>query len=414
MGAAFFISLLIARLAGTALFGIISLMIVNAALFQIITGLGTDSAIVWHGITAMPGNSDKIFSFTVYSSLLQLFLFGVVAVVYFTSAGKTILSGGQDTKTFSIEAMYFTGLILTEKYSSLYYSQHQAGFCNKLLATSVCVLLAAIISLMIFFPGPVTDEPSATMAIITIIPAIVLIVFYHIRHKPAIRKPEKRLILSFAGFSLIVFITNLLQFIAYRVDFWIINYYHGKADVGIYAQAAKFSQMLWIVPTILAGLIIPALKKDDKSFGIVELLSVCRVLFFSHIVFAVILAGGSYILYNYFLPGDFSSGFTALLLMSPGYLLFIITTVLAAFFSANRLLAINLQGSVICLAVIFIADLFLIPRFSYSGAAIANTIAYTVTTFFFIYIARRHTGVTVRDYFIIKKSDLNVLRERNV
>jgi hypothetical protein len=152
MGAAFLISLLIARLTGTAVFGIISLMIVNAAFFQIITGLGTDSSIVWHGITEKPGDDNKIFSFTLYSSLLQLVLFGTVAVIYFIYTGKTILSGGQGTRIFCIESVYFTGLVLTEKYSALYYSQQQARFCNKLLAASVAVLLAAVISVMFFFP----------------------------------------------------------------------------------------------------------------------------------------------------------------------------------------------------------------------------------------------------------------------
>lgn len=414
VGAAFLIGLLIARLTGTAVFGIISLMIVNAAFFQIITGLGTDSSIVWHGITAKPGDSDKIFSFTAYSFLLQLVLFGTVAVIYFFYTGKTILSGGQGTRIFCIESVYFTGLVLTEKYSALYYSQQQAGFCNKLLAASVAVLLAAVISVMFFFPDAITDHPMETMAIVTIIPAIVLIVVYHITHKPGLKKPGKSSVISFAGFSLIVFITNLIQFLAYRIDFWVIDYYHGKAEVGIYAQAAKFSQMLWILPAISAGLIIPTLKKSDKAMSVAELLSVCRLLLFSHIIFAAILVGGSYILYQYFLPVDFVNGFSALLLMLPGYLLFVITTVLAAYYSANRLLKVNLQGSVICLAIMLSADLLLIPRISYSGAAIANTIAYAVTTFFFIYITSRRTGTALGDYLIIRKSDFKILKNESV
>jgi hypothetical protein len=47
-GVGFFASLLIAKLAGTSQFGVLSLIIVNAALIHIITGLGTDAAIVWH------------------------------------------------------------------------------------------------------------------------------------------------------------------------------------------------------------------------------------------------------------------------------------------------------------------------------------------------------------------------------
>jgi hypothetical protein len=49
-GIGFLVSLLIAKLAGANQFGTLSLMIVNAAFIYIITGLGTDAAIVWHGI----------------------------------------------------------------------------------------------------------------------------------------------------------------------------------------------------------------------------------------------------------------------------------------------------------------------------------------------------------------------------
>lgn len=414
MGAVFLISLLIARLAGTAVFGVISLMIVNAALFLILTGLGTDSAIVWHGITGKSADRDKIFSFTFYTSLLQLFLFIAAAFFYFSYAGKSVLTGGHDSKIFYVELVYFAGLVLTEKYSALYYSQQLAALCNKLLAVSLCLLLLSLVAFMIFWPGPVTNNPVEVIAIVTIIPAIILILVYHIKNGPVLKKPERSTVISFAGFSIIVFITNLVQFMAYRIDFWIIDYYHGKSDVGIYAQATKFSQLLWVIPAILAGLIVPALKRGDKSLGVVGLLSIIRLLFYSHVALGIILIGGSYILYYYFLPAGFADGFYPLLLMMPGYLLFIITTILAAFFSANRFLSVNLVGSVICLAVMLIADLILIPRFAYSGAAIANTIAYSVTSFYFMYKMTRKTRAVAGDYFIIRKSDLKTLKNEIV
>src|SRR5687767_12292039 len=41
--------LFMAAITGAENFGVISLMIVNAAAFMIITGLGTDAALIWHG-----------------------------------------------------------------------------------------------------------------------------------------------------------------------------------------------------------------------------------------------------------------------------------------------------------------------------------------------------------------------------
>ena len=128
-------------------------------------------------------------------------------------------------------------------------------------------------------------------------------------------------------------------------------------------------------------------------------------MFYTHIVLAGIVALGSYVLYIFFLPHNFFSGFSALLLMMPGYLFFTITTILASFFSAYRLLKINLLGSSICFVVMLTLDMLLIPKLSFTGAAIANLAAYIVTTAFFIFTTRQQTGVTVSEYFNISKSD---------
>ncbi len=405
----FLVSLLIAKLAGADRFGVISLMIVNAVFIQIVSGLGTDGAIVWHGISGKPGDSNKIFSFTVYTTLLQLLLFGVSAFLFFKYSGTTILSREKSTNIFYAELLYFIGLIVTEKYAALFYSQQMAALCNKILALISSGLVFILLIVLFYSPPLVVNNPVWILSIFVFIPAIVLLFFYHGKFNPALKKINGNTVNSFANFSLIVLVTNLIQFIAFRVDFWFIDYFHGKEDVGIYAQASKFSQMLWIIPGVLAGLIIPALKNEKNKLSVAELVSICRLLFFTHIFFAIILAGGAFFLYQFFLPDDFFNGFSALLLMMPGYIIFIITTVLTAFFSANRMLKINLLGSFLCCLVMLTLDILLIPRFSYTGAAIANLVAYTITTVFFIAAFRKQTGLLMQDYFKLQKSDLKIL-----
>lgn len=405
----FLVSLLIAKLAGADRFGIISLMIVNAGFIQIVSGLGTDAAIVWHGISGKPGDSNKIFSFTIYATLLQLLLFGIAAFLFFKYSGTTMLSREKGTNIFYAELLYFSGLIITEKYAALFYSQQMAALCNKILALISSGLLFILLVVLFYSPPLVVDNPIWVLSIFVFIPAVVLLFFYHGKFSPVLIKISRGTLNSFASFSLIVLVTNLIQFIAFRVDFWFIDYFHGKGDVGIYAQASKFSQMLWIIPGVFAGLIIPALKNAKDKLSVAELVSICRLLFFAHIFFAVLLAVGAFLVYQFFLPDVFFNGFSALLLMMPGYIFFIITIMLAAFFSANRLLKINLLGSSLCCVLMIILDVLLIPKFSYTGAAIANLVAYTITTIFFVAAFRKQTGLLIQDYFKLRKSDLKIL-----
>lgn len=403
------LSLIIAKLSGTGEFGVLSLMIVNAAFIQIVTGLGTDSAIVWHGITGKPEERNKIFSLTLYSAFLQLLLFTIAAIIFLQFTDKTILSGTKKPGFFYVELIYFTGLILTEKYSSLFYSQQRGALCNKILAAVMMLLFLIFLFFVFFYQKLIVPYPAHVFAGFIIIPAVGLIIFYHARFRPGLGKPDKAGIVSFASFSFVVLITNLNQFVAYRADYWFIDYYHGKTDVGIYAQATKFLQLLWILPTILAGLLVPALKNQENKMTVPQLVSVSRILFFSHIILGIMLGAGSYLLYEYFLPGDFSQGFQALLLMMPGYLLFIFSTILAAYFSANRILKVNLIGSAICCAIILILDFVLIPEFSYDGAAIASSISYAIATIFLMVMMSRKTGVAIKDFLVLRKADMKSL-----
>jgi Na+-driven multidrug efflux pump len=94
--------------------------------------------------------------------------------------------------------------------------------------------------------------------------------------------------------------------------------------------------------------------------------------------------------------------------MVPGYLLFIITTLFAAYFSANRLLKINLYGSILCFVSMVLLDLILIPGMSYKGAAIANLLAYSITTIYFIYQALAVMKIPLIDLFKIRRGDFNL------
>jgi Na+-driven multidrug efflux pump len=95
--------------------------------------------------------------------------------------------------------------------------------------------------------------------------------------------------------------------------------------------------------------------------------------------------------------------------MLPGYLLFIITTLFAAYFSANRLLEVNLYGSILCCVAIILLDLILIPKMSYKGAAIANLVAYSITTIYFIHQALSVMKISLREVFTIRRTDFNLL-----
>lgn len=412
LGASFLISLLIAKLAGADQFGTISLMIVNATFIYIITGLGTDAAIVWHGIERENYTRDKIFSFTIITASIQLLFFYIIALLGFLFLGHTLLGGNAGLKLFFAEIVYFTGLVIAEKFTSLYYSQHEARLCNRILAVISILLFFAGIATWIISPAYFSENAIWIYSLFIFIPSLVLLFSFIIKYKPVIQKISDQEYRSFSAFSAIVLFTNIIQFIAFRADYWIISIFYDHDSVGIFAQASKFAQLLWIIPGILAGLITPALKNEQKKLTESDLLSVTRITFYGHFLVVLLLIISAYIIYLFFLPGEYFEGFYSLLIMLPGYLLFTITTLFAAYFSAHRLLKVNLYGSIICCLFILLLDIILIPLLNYHGAAVANFLAYSITTAYFIYRSVSIMKISLRDLFAIKKTDFSLFSIR--
>ena len=402
MAFSFLTGLMIAALSGTTLFGTISLLIANAAILQIITGLGTDSSIVWHG-SAGGFTRGKLFSFTLLTALLQVGLFVGISIVVFSITGNLLLSWQPGFDFFWFELLYFASLVITEKYVSMMYGQHRAVPCNKVLLLSGF----AVFMLVLFFYGGVIVDKAGMLKVfclVSCIPAIALVVYYHFSSKEGLfAKFSGAEMSSFIQFSFIVFITNLIQFIAYRADYWLIDYFRNTEQVGVYSQATRFAQLLWVIPNILAGLLAPLIA--THSFSKTKLLTIARVLSYVNLFLLLVIAAVSWFFYKYILGESFFAGYKSLFLMMPGYYFFCLNLLFAAWFSARRQLWINLAGSSICLSLILLADYLLIPSMGINGAALGNTIAYSIAGLFHLFIFMRSTQTSFADFFRFDKED---------
>ena len=404
----FIITLLIADLMGISQFGSLSLMIVNGAAFMLVTGLGTDAAIVWHASDSKLSPS-KTFTFAILCGAAQFVLFIAAQFVVFKSLGYSVLAQESSTEILVYETVYILGLILTEKYISLLYGHQLASVANKSTSFVAAFFLLVIALIYANLIWPI--KPFFIFSSVVFLLGLTLVVTYHRQVKVRIQGLSRLDVVSLFTFSGVVFITNLIQFVAYRLDFWLIDHYHGTDALGIYAQSNRFAQLLWIIPGIFAGLIIPSLRKNKDNLTETEFQRLTRVLNIVNVIVALFVMAFAWTVYQYFLAEEFTKGWQPLLLMLPGYIFFAVTTILAAWFAAKKLLLINLMGSTLCFLLISVFDMLLIPNYSLRGAAIANLIAYSITTVFFIYQYVKKSGVKYKDLFLFRMKDISGLKK---
>jgi O-antigen/teichoic acid export membrane protein len=403
LGFNFLVGLFIAVLAGSEVFGTISLMIINAALFLLVTGLGADQAIVWHG-AGKKFHANKLFTFSFLTAFFQIFLFTLITFFYFQNTGKTLLSKSNSFQYFYLELIYFTGLVFLDKYVSLLYAQHKARICNLLLVVVTFVAVLILVACRYNFTTFEID-PFQFFCLLILTQALTVMILFHIKELVFFSLLNKQDIVSLFRFSGLVFITNIIQFLAYRFDYWLIDYFKTTDQVGIYSQANRFAGLLWIVPNIIAALLTPVITSPQSNFQENEVACIVRILNYLNLLITGLIIFISFLIYTYFLQQDYFDGFRPLLYMLPGFYFFTITILLAAYFSAKNLLWVNLAGSSICLGLIIIADFILIPGFGIKGAAWANTIAYTLSTIFTISMFMKISKMNLRDVFFLKKDD---------
>lgn len=399
----FLASLVISNLALPEKFGILSLLILNASLLLLLTGLGVDSMVLYK-LSNKQWNISQAFRFVWKAIFLQVIIFSFLELGSWFIFHRTLLSNATP-EYFFVEASYFIGLAIVEKYLALYYSQNRSAMVNSILALIAFFYLALLV--LVYYVIKVDWMYVLYLfAFQNLVQAIALAICFKASDSTKTDLESKEIFTAFK-ISSIVMMTNVIQLLAYRVDFWLIDFFYGDYYVGVYAQANKFANFSWVIPNILSQILIPSFALMEKK-RVGEVFSSSFLLNFFIVIATVAFAQFFYFLY---LDPQYKSGLDAFYLMLPGYFFWGSVIYFANYFSSKGKFIYNLQGSILCFILILIADLFLIPRLGIVGAALANTIAYFAIFMFYLFILVKRNSFRWNDLLLPgKKSFFNLLK----
>lgn len=401
----FIATILLANVLEPNYFGKLSLLIVNASIISLVTGFGADG-IVLNFLVNKKWNSKQGLTFIWIVLCVQILLFFLIQAVHFGFTNTTVLSQ-VSIKYMGWELLYLIGIVITEKYLTLYYSFQRAQLYNVILLGISLLYLAVII----FYKQYGNLDYIFTLKILALIhlcQLVFILIFFHLLVKPIefefIRWHELKE--TFTK-SFVIMITNIIQLLAYRVDFWIINFYYTEYQVGIYSQANKLANLIWIMPNILAMLVFPKFSHLSKE----ELPSFFRMATILNILFTLITLLAAPYFYQFFLSKDYLVGLNSFFLMLPGYFCWALVIYFGAYFSWLGRFHYNLYASGICLLLITVFDLILIPTYSINGAALSNTVVYSTVLFFYIFLFIKESGLSIKSFWSFHKRDVLLFKK---
>ena len=205
------------------------------------------------------------------------------------------------------------------------------------------------------------------------------------------------------------FFSNLFQFFAYRMDYWFINYFQNKDELGLYALASRLVQVLWLLPMTVAAVIIPfTVTACDELMEKIK--TILRLQFSGYILSGILLAIASPVLIPFLFSSDFKGTVLPFIILLPGVIIFTLTTILAAYFAGINRQDINLKISIYCFLTIFLGDILLVPKFSIEGAAIASCIGYSLSGFASLYVFSKKSGWSFKELLLVRKKDFLLIK----
>jgi len=396
--------ILIAAVLGPEGQGAYSLIILVPVLLATMGNLGIGIANVYFG-----GGKKAKWGELVSNSLSGSFMLGislaVIFLFYFTIFHPSFLKGVEPRAVFlailvlpfSLLTTYFTGVLLGQNRIKEYNLIHliHSGASLLLLLLLLFVLKGDVFKAIIARVCAALIGTAFSIAFVRKTTDIKW-AFHSLLFKDSVK-------FGFQGQ-----LGNIIQFMNYRLDMFMIAFFMSTTDVGYYSISVVLAEALWYLPAS-AGTVIfartPGVNAEEanKSTPVV-----CRNIFFITIMASLALfVFGRHIIHLFFGPA-FLPSVQPFNILLPGIAASSICKVLCNEIAGRGKPLMNTVAAGISLAVNVPLNMFFIPKMGIAGAALASTISYTLSALVVLAAFMRISGNSLFDMIVIKPRDLRI------
>lgn len=195
----------------------------------------------------------------------------------------------------------------------------------------------------------------------------------------------------------------------YRMDILFLDWFHVSAySIGLYSTGVQLAEYAWMLPDVFKEVM---LNKNAKKDAIESLTFSIRMAMTLVLVFIAFMAAfGHYIIVLMF-GADFAGAYFTTLLMFLAIPFIIYSKIIGTLFSAQGKWGFYLWTLIISVVANAALNILLIPMFGITGSATASIISYAITGFMCIVWLKKRYTVRWRDLFIIKKTDISMIRK---
>ncbi|NNV07401.1 flippase [Geobacillus sp. MMMUD3] len=206
-------------------------------------------------------------------------------------------------------------------------------------------------------------------------------------------------------------LSNILAFLNYRIDILIISYFLSPIAVGVYNVAVSIAEKLWIVSQPVSSVLFPRISsaKDDTERNSLTAKVARNVLSLSIIV-GIGLFFVSDLLISIMFGEKYEEAANLIKILLLGITLFSAERILSNDLAGRGKPELNLYTSLFTVVINIVLNLLFIPKWGFYGAAIATSVAYSLTFALKVWLFCRTTGTNVLSLLLITRTDIELYK----
>ncbi|MFA0832427.1 MAG: oligosaccharide flippase family protein [Methanobacterium formicicum] len=400
----FIVSIFLSRTLGPTGLGTYSLVILVSTLLVNIGTLG-----IGISNTYFTGKDYDIVKITSNSIILSLLLGSLIATSFFilNFIYPDILNN-INANLVNIVIVILPLTFLTNFFSSILLGKQKIKEFNFIMFIQYLFLLIFLLTFLLLINGSVFFAILAwsISSVISSITSIILIK----------NMTEIKLSFDFAlfkkslNFGLKSYISNIIGFLLYRVDMFLVNAFLGITFVGYYSVSVMLVETLWYLPTSVGTVVLSQTLKLSKKESNELTPIICRNTIFLTIILAVILLLFGKQIIIIFFGNSFIPALLPLQILLLGAVAMSINKVLSNELIARGKPIIGAIAASIALSINLPLNLLLIPKFGISGAALSSTISYSISTIIPLFAFIKISDNNIYNVLIINKNDIKIYK----
>ncbi len=213
----------------------------------------------------------------------------------------------------------------------------------------------------------------------------------------------KGLMLEILRFGSYVQFANIFQTMNYRLSLRFVDFYIGRAAVGVLSLGMQLAEGMWLISRSIATVQYSRLSNEmNYDYSVRLTLTLAKISWVvTGLAMLLVLAIPKFVFVAIF-TAKFGDVKLVIASLAFGIVALSVSMILSGFFSSINKPYHNTISSAIGLVFTVGLGLLLIPKYGIPGAGIAATISYSILTLYQFIVFSRMTKLTMRDFMLTR------------